>query len=162
MNDSNPIGPDYGLPPAAMDPVMPQNEQRLSAEEVHRIRSSAGWFFWIAALSIVNSVMAHTGSQFGFVIGLGFTQAADAVFAGTGNVGTVIALLVDLAAASAFVAFGVLSRMFKMWAFIVGMTLYGFDTLLVLLAADYLSVAFHVFALVSIFLGFNVLRKSKS
>jgi len=38
------------------------------------MRSGAGWFYWIAGLSAVNTISAYTGAGFRFVIGLSITE----------------------------------------------------------------------------------------
>jgi len=48
--------------------------------ELHgRALSGANWFFWIAALSIVNSVIFLSGADLAFVVGLGVTQIANGI-----------------------------------------------------------------------------------
>ena len=49
-----------------------------------RVKSSANWFYWIAGLSVVNSIVVHTGSSWSFIAGLGITQLIDAVGAKLG------------------------------------------------------------------------------
>ena len=49
------------------------------AQYEKRFRSGASWFYWIAGLSIVNSLVVHLQGQWAFVIGLGITQIIDAV-----------------------------------------------------------------------------------
>lgn len=122
-----------------------------------RVASGANWFFWIAGLSIFNSAVVLLGSKWSFVVGLGITQLVDALvthFAeqlGTGV--AVAAFAFDLLVAGVFVMFGVFARKRHEWAFLVGMALYGLDGVLFLLARDWLSFGFHVFALYSIYTG---------
>ena len=42
-----------------------------------RAKNGSGWFFWIAALSLINSVILHNGGEMFFVVGLGITAVAD-------------------------------------------------------------------------------------
>src|SRR5438477_10996020 len=42
-------------------------------------RSGANWFYWIAALSLLNSIIFFTGSNFSFFVGLGLTPLIDAL-----------------------------------------------------------------------------------
>jgi hypothetical protein len=44
------------------------------------------------------------------------------------------------------------------WAFVLGMTLYAGDGLLLLRARDYLAVGFHVFALYAIYSGYKAAK----
>jgi hypothetical protein len=48
-----------------------------------KIVSAARWFWWIVALSIINTILLHSGSETSFVMGLGFTLVADALLLGT-------------------------------------------------------------------------------
>lgn len=134
---------------------------------VNQHRGGANWFFWIAGLSLVNSIVILVGGGWSFVVGLGITQVFDAVAAAAveegmaGASGTVLGIvfLLDLAVAGVFVLFGVLARKGYVWAFVVGMVLYGLDGLLFLLVQDWLSIAFHAFALVGLFGGLSAWKK---
>ena len=44
------------------------------------VAGGARWFWWIAALSLVNTVLIHSGSQTSFVIGLGLGLGLAIVF----------------------------------------------------------------------------------
>jgi hypothetical protein len=48
--------------------------ERKTSELEGRMLGGANWFFWIAALSLVNSIISLYGGGWGFSIGLGFTQ----------------------------------------------------------------------------------------
>ena len=50
--------------------------------ELHRQHiSGAQWFFWVAALSVVNTLIGLSDSDWSFIIGLGITQMIDGVVA---------------------------------------------------------------------------------
>jgi hypothetical protein len=161
MQDTDPQVPSYGPVTDSAETANPSIEDRIPFETRERILSSANWFFWIAALSAVNSVIAHSGSQWSFIVGLGITQIADAVLGSFDTAGTAAAIVFDLLAGGVFVGIGLLARAYKQWAFVVGMVVYALDGLLFLLVSDYLSIAFHAYALYSIFVGFKLLRESK-
>ncbi len=118
-----------------------------------RTQSGANWFFWIAGLSLINTFAAAMGSNMRFIVGLGITQIVDALVAQAGKPGSPAALAFDFVAAGVVVAFGLLCRKGREWAFIVGMILYALDGLLFLLAKDVLSIGFHLFALYMIYKG---------
>ena len=126
-------------------------------------RSGADWFFWIAGLSLINSIILLSGKQLNFVIGLGITQVFDAIAAElakeVGSFVKVIAFFFDIVAASVFVVFGILARKRYAWAFVVGMIIYGIDGLLFFLGMDILSIGFHVFALFCIYSGYKATCK---
>lgn len=124
-----------------------------------RIKSGASWFYWIAGLSLINSLTSLTGSGYGFIVGLGITQVIDALAKGLGPAGTAVAIVMDLLAAAVLVVFGVFANKRQAWAFIVGMVLYGLDGLIFLLAQDWLGLGFHVFVLFCVFSGYKALQQ---
>lgn len=126
-----------------------------------RLRSGANWFFWIAGLSVVNSVILVAGGSWNFIIGLGTTQLAVALTGEAGIAGKVLGLLVSLLIAGVFIVFGIFARKRQTWSFIVGMVFYGMDGLLFLVVKDVLSIAFHVLALFFIFNGLRAARQLK-
>lgn len=137
-------------------------QRRLAAQA----KSGAQWFYWIAGLSLINSVIQLTGGTWSFVVGLGVTQIVDAIAAavasqggGSGGALRAIALVADLGAAALFVLFGVLAAGGKRWAFLVGMVLYAIDGLIVLKFADFVSAGFHAFACYGLYRGLAASRQ---
>ena len=132
-------------------------EKQLRVEE--RFKSGANWFFWIAGLSLINSIIIFSGSQWSFIIGLGATQIIDAVgmeaAAEIGDFAKVVAFLFDVFVAGIFIIFGVFARKRYSWSFITGMVLYALDGLLFMMVGDFLSIGFHAFVLFCIFNGFK-------
>lgn len=157
-----PNAPTQPSPPADRSPAAAEAETTVAAD-AHV--SGANWFFWIAGLSLVNSVVTLTGTDWGFIIGLGITQLVDfigmqaAVESGFGA--SIAALAVSGAIAATFVVFGVLARKGFVAAFVIGGTLYAFDTLLFLIVGDFVGVAFHGLALVFLFMGMMALLASR-
>jgi hypothetical protein len=131
------------------------------------VRSGASWFYWIAALSVVNSAIQLSGSDRSFVVGLGITQVFDAVATGAtqgseGNAGSVlrgIALVLDLMVAGFFVLIGWQAGKQRAWAFVIGMLLYACDALIFVLVQDWMSIGFHAFALFGVWGGYASIRK---
>lgn len=123
------------------------------AELDKRLRSGGSWFYWIAGLSLINSIAAFSGSEYGFIVGLSITQIIDHLLSSAGDNARVIALVLDVIAAGVFVLFGVFACKRHVWAFIVGMILYAGDTLLTLILGLWLGVAFHAWVLFSLFIG---------
>jgi hypothetical protein len=68
------------------------------------------WFFWIAGLSIVNTIVYITGGNYNFIIGLGITQVIDGFVAEIQGTGMYIALLIDILVAGGFALLGFLGR----------------------------------------------------
>jgi len=155
-----------GVEPTAGVSATPDPKQ-VTAPLEQAMRSGAGWFYWIAALSVVNSAIQLAGSDRSFIVGLGITQVFDAVATGItqgteGNAGTVlrgIALVLDVLVAGFFALIGWQAGKGRAWAFVIGMLLYAADALIFLLVQDWMSIGFHAFALFGIWGGFASLRK---
>ena len=150
-------------PDSSPQPDHPGRHPELEAQ----YRRGVNWFYWIAGLSLVNSVLWLTGAEWGFVIGLGATQVVDALAIAiteemqAGEIIKFIALGIDIFIAGMYVLIGFLATKRFMAAVIVGMVLYAVDGLLFLLVGDFLSIAFHAFALFCIFSGLKVLPELK-
>jgi hypothetical protein len=147
-----PASPASPATTAATAPASTEH-QPLEAQS----RRGAFWFYWIASLSLVNSVLALAGQDGRFIIGLGMTQIVDALAAQAGR-GWTSALLFDAPLIGAFVLLGTLAVRGHAWAFLAGVSLYGFDGLISLLAQDWLGLGFHVFAVIMILKGFQAAR----
>lgn len=133
---------------------------------MRRVKSGANNFYWIAALSVVNSVISAFEGSLTFVIGLGATQFVDAlaqVFAEdapeTALVFKIIGLMLSIGISAVFAVFGYFAGKGKRWAFIIGMALYGLDTLIILIFQDWIGVLFHAFFLWSLWSGLQALNQ---
>lgn len=140
----------FGVAPGS-DPLTAQVQQKLTLE--HRMKGGASWFFWIAGLSIINSVIIMSGSNWHFLAGLGITDIISLIAAKAAAAGTIIAILMNAAVAAVFILFGIFASKRQTWAFVVGMTFYGLDALLLLPMEMWLGIAFHAFVLFQIFKG---------
>jgi len=134
--------------------VVSAERQQLEA----RRRRSAFWFYWIAGLTLVNTLGALAAQHWRFVVGLGVTQLADGLAARAGR-GWNGALAVDLLLIGGFVLLGGLAARGRDWAFLVGLGVYVIDSLVFVLARDWLGVAIHIFVLVMIFKGYQAARR---
>lgn len=151
-------------------PMQAQLESKLVLEKRHSEGSK--WFYWIAGLSVINSVILLMGGSINFLVGLGITQIVDAVsFIISEEVSPnavmvvkSVAFLFNLGIAGIFVLLGLLSKRSK-WGFIIGMVIYGLDALIFLIVPDFLSIAFHCLALFGLFGGlkaFGQIQKQKA
>jgi hypothetical protein len=122
-----------------------------------QLKNSAGWFFAIAGLSLVNSILLMTGARWHFFFGLGITDVVEEVARNLGSAGQVAALVVNVFIATILVLFGVFARKGQKWAFIVGMVAYAIDGLLFLLARDFLGLIVHGYALYAIYRGIKAI-----
>ena len=147
-----------------------QEQASLIAERLrteNRLRGGASLFFWIAGLSVINSLIVMLGGRWNFFIGLGITQVIDGIAMAIANeirseIGAVvkaIAFSVDIGIAGVFVLFGVLARRRHKWGFIVGLVLYTLDGLIFAIVGDPLSLGFHVLALIGLITGLIALSK---
>jgi hypothetical protein len=142
-----------------------QIEEKIKLEKV--IKNGASNFYWIAALSLINSFAVLVGGNWNFVIGLGITQLVDGIFmaiaksVGNGSTSTIqiIGFIIDIFFSGIFVAFGVFAHKQQKWAFIVGMVLYALDSLVFFLVLDFFSIGFHVFMLFGTLTGLSAMKK---
>lgn len=117
-------------------------------------KQGAHWFYWVAGLSLVNSLIMLGGGQIHFVVGLGVTALTDAVAVGIaqqnaelGPVVKGIAIVFAVAVSSVVALLGWLSAKRYTVVMGIGMVLYLVDGLLILLLGSTMSAAFHAFAL---------------
>ncbi len=145
------------IPSAPVDHALLEQKVKLQA----RMRSGAGWFMAVALFSVINSALVFFDAKLHFIVGLGVTQIADGVGKVGGAAGSVAGFVVSVVAAGVFTIFWKFSREGKEWAFLTGMILYGFDGLIFLAVGAWLDLAFHAFALFSIYKGLTALYALK-
>lgn len=148
--------------------------EQNNAELERRMLGGANWFFWIAALSLINSIISLSSGGWGFSLGLGLTQIFDslgqsAVAHGMGGWVQTSMFLMNLAIIGLFVAFGVFARKANMSAFITGFIIYVLDTVIYifigkigdfyLFSGAILGIIIHAVALYFIFSGLLAARK---
>ncbi|MEW5940289.1 MAG: hypothetical protein AB1750_11540 [Chloroflexota bacterium] len=168
QSPSSPQGPQ--IQPPVYDPAaMAEMERRTAVMNVARqVKSGASNFYWIAGLSVINSLVTIFGGGFYFVMGLGVTLVIDSVAKGIseelgGNpvllgMGFLFSLVFDLI----FVGLGYFAVKGRRWAFIAGMVLYGLDAVLMLVFQDWLGFGFHLFFMWGIWQGLNALGRLKA
>src|ERR1700693_71646 len=88
-------------------------EQKLRAEQV--VKNGAGWFLAIAGLSILNSVLTMSGTNFHFIFGLGVTEIVDAIGRQSGSTGSALGLVVNVFIAGLFLLFWNFARKGEKW-----------------------------------------------
>ena len=148
------------VPPPSIPTAPIQSADLLALEK--RIKNGAGWFYWIAGLSLINTISALSGSEFGFILGLGMTDVVNVIAREFGSVGKIIAIVMDAVLLGMFGLFGFFAGKRHQWAFIVGMVIYGIDALIFIVASEWLSVGFHGFALFCIFQGLKANSEHKA
>jgi hypothetical protein len=145
--------PGLGLSGAPQPSIANAVEQKLRAERV--VRAGASWFITVAVLSMVNSVLAMSGTHVRFIFGLGIAEFVDGLARQAGQSGLALDLVINGFVAAVFVLFWNFARKGEQWAFMVGMALYVVDALVMLYFRDFLAVAFHGYALYRIYMGMS-------
>jgi hypothetical protein len=142
--------------------MSPARTTGVSNPSVRTAGRGASWFYWIAGLSGINAVMALTGTPIRFVFGLGITDLFGAVGSGAGGAGQAVGFVLALASAGLFVLLGMFAMKGHLWAFIVGIVLFGLDALVLVLFQRWLGVAFHAYVLFRLFSGMMAMRELKA
>ena len=132
----------------------------------NRIRNGGNWFFWIAGLSLLNTIIYLSGNKLTFVIGLAVTQLIDGFMTGLVNhfgngwtIARILGFAIDACIAGIFIIFGYFGRKRYRWSIIVGMILYALDGIVMLLFQDWLGTGFHLLALFGIWSGLQSLSE---
>lgn len=128
-------------------------------ELTQRFKSGANWFYWIAGLTIITSLIAFFGGGIRFLISLGLTQIIDGFAEGLatelGSAVQVIGLILDLIVTAVFVLFGYLAGKKMLAMYMVGMVVFLLDGLLALAFQDWISVIAHAVVLFWLFRGYQ-------
>jgi hypothetical protein len=132
---------------------MVPNAQQPKSAALAQAAAAASWFFWIAGITVVNTIIFHAGSNRAFMLGLGSGQISDAVGADLGSIGKIVSLVFDLIAVGTFVGLGILGGKGKRWALILGVVFYTIDTLIILASKEWLGLALHGYAIMRIWPG---------
>ena len=128
--------------------------------KVREMQLGANWFYWVAILAVLNSIIVWyfgVPSQF---FGLGVTQYVDAHMVAAGPESQrLTGLALNAGIAVVLAAFGFLTRKGGDFAFILGMFLYFFDSIVALGYRDFFGFGFHMFALFFMFKGLLASRR---
>jgi hypothetical protein len=142
-------------------------KQKLACEA--KIKSGFGWYYWIAAMSAINTALYLAGSTLNFVIGLGVTQILDVFMKDLveklGSGATFLQWIgygVDLVIAGLFLLIGYLSNKRIRWIAIAGIVFYSLDGIILLLFRVYLAAGFHALAVLGILTGLRAMNDLKS
>jgi hypothetical protein len=123
-----------------------------------RYQSGANWFYWIAGLTLITSMISLLGGGWRFFLSLEITQVIDGIslYAADrfGEAAKVIAIVLDIFIAALFAGIAYLANKRQLWAYVVGMVLFLFDSLLSILIFDWLAIIVHGFVLVMLIRGF--------
>ena len=133
-------------------------------EESARVKGGANWFYWIAGLSLINSVIFASGGNLSFVAGLGFTQLAEAIIELSIQQGApaalkAVAIIFSIIFVVIFALVGYFANKRFASAFMIGIVVYVVDAVVLLALGELLPAGFHAFALFFIIRGFLACRK---
>ena len=136
------------------------NERDLTsvAAKTAEMRMGANWFFWIAILAVANSLLIYFFNFENHLVGLGMSQYVDANFAGNETQRSA-ALAINIALAGVFALFGYFARKGNDFAFILGMFIYFFDSVVLLGYREFFAFGFHLFCLFFLFKGLLASRR---
>ena len=131
--------------------------------EVYKVREmqlGANWFYWVAILAVINSFLVYYFGIPSLFFGFGTTQYVDAQMVAVGPESQrVTGLAINLGIAAIIASFGYLTRKGGDVAFIIGMFLYVFDSVVALGYRDFFGFGFHIFALFFMFKGLLASRR---
>ncbi|MCB1052341.1 MAG: hypothetical protein H6510_13260 [Acidobacteria bacterium] len=154
------------------DVIMPDpidsGEFAIRAEHETQINQSGRWFFWLAGLSLINSIIFLADGDIQFIFGLAITQYVDAIMKliseGSANASLLSGLgfVINLIIAGMVAGMGVFAIRGIGWIFLVGMVLYAIDGILFLIAESWLGVLFHLWVFFAFFRGFRACNQLKS
>jgi len=133
--------------PARVDDSKPKNAPEVTVPA--RAREAAEWFFWVVAVTAMDSLLVILGSRIPRFTGFGLTALVDQ-FTGSSPALHVMANG-WLGAFLLFLGFCAWEGRKKVFAF--GLAVYGCDTALLLAAHDYFGIPFHAFVLYQLYRG---------
>jgi hypothetical protein len=135
------------------------------AQAAQHYKVGANWFYWLAGLSMITSLIAFFGGGIQFIFSLGITRIIDGLAAGVSeglggsSAAKVVALVLDLVITGIFVLFGYLSNQKQIWAYLIGAIVFLMDGLLSLLFGEIINVLAHGFVLYFLIRGFMAGRE---
>ncbi len=126
-----------------------------SARHVTRtsVLHGADWFFWLALLSVVNSLIVYFYNTPNTPIALGITQWLDGTNGGIGSAMTTGWLMINILIAVCLAMFGLFARKGSDVAFIVGIFVYAVDAFLMIGVRDVFGFGVHLLGLFFLFKG---------
>ena len=120
-----------------------------SARHVTRtsVLHGADWFFWIAILSVINTLIVYFYQTPNTPVALGLTQWLDGTNVGITSALTPGWLVTDILIAAVLAMFGLLARRGNDLAFVVGIFLYVVDAMLTIGMRDFFGFGVHLIGL---------------
>lgn len=156
------LGLGQPIPPRPPAPGVIQATTVGSADQMLQRRALSGmrWFYWIAALSVINALTFSSGVV--FVVGLAVTRVISKFTMQMDSGGKGVGFVLIAVAAGLFAMFGFFASKRHTWSFIAGIVLYAGDGLLAVFYQDWIMVAFHAFVLFRLFTGLKATMELNS
>ncbi|MEK8033125.1 hypothetical protein AACH06_20055 [Ideonella sp. DXS29W] len=104
-----------------------------------QVQRAARWFWWIAGLSLVNTLLFQSGQDTSFALGLGITTLSNVLFADE----PAMAISLSAVAIGFFGLVGWQASQARFWAFCIGLAVYVGDAFIVWQLDDWVALAFH-------------------
>ncbi len=127
-----------------VDPLAAEMEQAAFAKP---IRNGGNWFFWVAALSLINTIAVAMESDWGFALGLQLIYIVGEGAGMMGEHGRWYALAINLLLAGGFFWSGAAGYSRKYLPYFLGLSLYAGDCFLSLLTLNIFAIGLHFVAL---------------
>lgn len=120
--------------------------------------AGANWFFWLAALSIINSLVVYFIGLRNTPFAFGLTQWVDGTSGPLNSEGyypplNTVPLIINILIALAFAGFGWFARRGNDTAFLIGIVLYVADAMLSIGLRDFFGFCFHLVGFFFLFRG---------
>lgn len=150
----------------------PEGSTGEEAELLQALHNGTNWFYWIAGLSFINTVLYSLGANISFRLGLGITLLVDDIahdpapqHADVVAAFKIIAMIVDPVCIGLTALWGLLGRNGQNWAILVGGLCIILDTLVLVWivamggVAVILSIVVHCLAIRAIFGAMTASRR---
>ena len=155
--------PDLAPPTTPPADAAEQQEFQQRTLLLRRAKGGINWFYWVAGLVIINTIIFVAGNTPNYFLGLGANLLVDSYAVTVAN-GTEVAPLmrwvagaIDLLLAGVFIIFGYRGqRSYRGWI-VAGIALYTLDGLISLIFSVWLGVAFHAFVIYSLVRGLRAM-----
>jgi len=166
--------PELGTKDTALSPMEAANGGNLRGDKVdplaaemeqagfdRTIRNGASWFFWVGALSLINSIIVTFDGDWGFALGLELTYLIGFASKAWGASSTWIGMGVNIFLSLMMLGFGVAGWQRKLWPYAIGMALYAGDFILTFFTMQIISMVIHGLALYFLFTGLRAFLEAQ-
>ena len=159
--------PDLAPPTPPAEPTAEQKEFRRRMLLMKRAKDGVNWFYWIALLSTINTIIFVAGSQPNFFLGLGIVQLVNDYTASAANGAQIAPLMrwvagaIDLLLGGIFVFFGYRGqRSYRNWI-VAGIILYALDGMIFVAFSVWIGVIIHAFIIYNLVRGLRAMDQLK-